>query len=91
VKVWVSIASAGANESPSYNVDATTDTGVGDRTINFTTDFSNLYYMTLTGGDANGIVKLDNRAVGSVRLQIYSDFASTKEDRQTSQAFLGDQ
>ena len=58
-KAWVSIASAGTNESPSYNVNATTDTGVGDRTINLTTALSGNrpaggYGFTRGGGDSFG-------------------------------------
>jgi hypothetical protein len=39
-KAWLSIAAAGTNESPSYNVNATTDTATGDRIINLTTALS---------------------------------------------------
>ena len=91
-KAWVSITAAGANESPVYNCDATTDTGTGDRTINFTTDFSSEVYICISslivdGGDHDSF---DTRAVGSVQHTTRATSESAS-DRATTCAFYGDQ
>lgn len=80
-KVWCHITAAGALSSPDYGVSTVTDTGTGDRTINYTTSFSSAIYAPVSGGDVNGVQKIDSLAVGSCRVQIYSDLASTLDDR----------
>ena len=91
-KAWVSITAAGANESPVYNCDATTDTGTGDRQINFTTDFSTNVYICISSliVDGGAHDSFDTRAVGSVQHTTRATNESAS-DRATTCAFYGDQ
>ena len=91
-KAWVSITAAGANESPVYNCDATTDTGTGDRQINFTTDFSTNVYICISSliVDGGAHDSFDTRAVGSVQHTTRATSESAS-DRATTCAFYGDQ
>jgi len=91
-KAWVSITAAGANESPTYNVDATTDTGTGDRQINFTTDFSTNVYICISSliVDGGAHDSFDTRAVGSVQHTTRAT-SESQSDRATTCAFYGDQ
>jgi len=91
-KAWVSITAAGANEAPVYNCDATTDTGTGDRQINFTTDFSTNVYICISSliVDGGAHDSFDTRAVGSVQHTTRGTNESLA-DRATTCAFYGDQ
>ena len=67
-KGWCRITTAGVLESPSHNVASITDTGTGDRTIVWDTDFSTSVY-TVAGDlaqELDGHHRVHTFAVGSV-------------------------
>ena len=92
-KCWCVITSAGAIESPSYNVASIDDNSTGNRDINFTTDFSSNVYATaaiiMMPADDISIVRVSGIAAGAVNIQISN--ASGVIDIRTSQAIFGDQ
>jgi hypothetical protein len=97
-KGWCRIAGSGAivgstSYPNSYNIATITDSGTGDRTINWDTDFSNTNYsMTLAWGDntSQGYASFITYATGSVRLIVALN-AGGNADTITSQAAFGDQ
>ena len=89
------ITSAGSLESPSYNIASITDTGAGDRTIVWDTDFSTAVYTVVTGlaqslSDFSEI-RQTTFAVGSVLHQIVDEAFASMIDAATSVAAYGDQ
>jgi hypothetical protein len=94
-KAWCGITLAGALETPSYNIDSVTDTGTGDRTIVFDTDFSTVVY-----GAGHAFVDLPSlagfqynfgaQAVGGIQLAIWNE-GDTATDVPSLQVFFGDQ
>jgi len=91
-KAWCSILAAGTLESPSYNVTSVTDTGTGDRTIVWATDFSGAVYVMAASvmQDTEVFPHFDSLAVGSVRHAI-TNSSSTLVDIATAVAAFGDQ
>ena len=53
IKGWVNFDEAAAVDS-SFNVSSITDTGVGNWTVNWLTDFSSALYVVVTASDASG-------------------------------------
>jgi len=95
-KAYVVINAAGAIEAArgEYNVASVTDTGTGNRTIVFDTDFADLGYTAVAAATALAATHIffDTPAVGSYRLETGNNATSpSATDRQTSQAFFGDQ
>ena len=92
-KVFAYITGAGALNSPSYGVSSVTDTGTGDRTINFTTSFSSAVFTPVSGSpDAVSTahkITYSSFAVGSVRLRVY-DGVPALVDVETATAIYGD-
>ena len=90
-KAWGRITDAGANEAPIYGLDATTDTGTGDRTINFSTAFSTAVYAALATTTRGSVAHnlFDTFATDSVRLRIY-DSTPSIADYSHAVAFFGD-
>ena len=72
VKSWVSIIADGTRQSPYYNVATVTDSGTGNRVINFTVDHSSIIYTTLDSIREDGTeghkMNTDTFAVGSYRI-----------------------
>lgn len=90
------ISDAGLLETPNYNITSIADTGTGDRTIDWATDFSTSdVYVPIaatasTGTDIRKILQ-DTYAVGSVTHRIQNDAASALIDMHTAVAAFGDQ
>jgi len=80
-KAWCHIAAAGTLSSPSYNVASVTDTGTGDRTIVWDTDFSSAVYAVVNA-TAQGLT--DNR-----NFQDYRNFAAGSIQHKTNDAATG--
>ena len=92
-KVWCNITAAGALGSPDYNVSSVTDTGTGDRTINFTVSFSGTVYSptsTLSNEGDHMHPAYRNIATGSVRF-IVADASADKQDIISFNTIHGDQ
>lgn len=94
-KLHVSWDNAGSIVT-SYNVTSVTDTGAGDWTPNFTTNFSSAFYVAVASGGYAGpvlIYSLANKAAGSIQVIAWSS-AAVKTDPTTSHTHLvcfGDQ
>ena len=97
-KAWCHIAAdgtiSGSTSYPnSYNIASITDTGTGDRTINWATDFSQTVYAVAgSWGDntTDGYMSYITYAAGSIRLILALD-AGGNTDVITSQVAFGDQ
>jgi hypothetical protein len=92
-KAWCNITAAGALGSPDYNVSSVTDTGTGDRTINFTVSFSGTVYSpTSTLSNEGDHMHPAYRAIatGSVRF-IVMDSSAAKQDIISFNTIHGDQ
>jgi hypothetical protein len=92
-KAWCRIVAAGTLVSGSFNVASVTDTGTGNRTINWDTDFADANYTVFTSAAA-GVFQFyptDTFATGSVRMLTYDEDASTLEDGATSTVAFGEQ
>ena len=97
-KGWCHIAAdgtiSGSTAYPnSYNIDTITDTGTGDRTIVWDTDFSQTVYAVAgSWGDntTDGYMSYITYAAGSIRLILALD-AGGNTDVITSQVAFGDQ
>ena len=96
-KGWCQITAAGALGTPDYNISTVTDTGVGNRTINFSVAFSSAVYAASysMGQSACAILTTNVFATGSVGLIMYvigslGDCA-TEADAINSCVFHGDQ
>ena len=74
------ITSAGAKRTPSYNVASITDTGTGDRTIVFDTDYAGTVFEAgacdSEGNSAERRLTYSSFAVGSVKFRIFNDSAA---------------
>ena len=93
-KGWCRITAAGAIESPDYNVASVTDTGTGNRTIVWDTDFSTNVYVVLTTSAAAsniGDVRTSAHAVGSVVVEVLNSGFTGLQDTNHSNAAFGDQ
>ena len=97
IKAYLKIDTAGLLVANSYNITSVTDTGVGDRTIVFNTDFSNANYAavaTNTDNIASGEQhpRFLSPAVGTIRL-VMTKTVSTFDlvDVASDQMFAGDQ
>jgi len=97
-KAWVSYNQSTPAIADSYNVDSVTDTGTGNFTVVFTTDFANALYsavgMAREGNDGGDLAYVspylsDTKAVGSMQFHTYHGglFDSTE----VNIAFFGDQ
>ena len=93
-KVWCRVEANGTLDQPDYNVASVTDTGTGDRIINYTIDFSEISY----GAVSSCAIDVDNGstpallayAVGSIRLLIKNS-VGTDIDEIGSVVICGDQ
>ena len=92
VRGYCRITDTGVLRSNSFNVTSVTDTGPGDRTIVWGTDFTNTNYAVLaTLGQASALfVDSDTWATGSVRHVIYTS-GIVFTDAETSVSAFGDQ
>ena len=101
-KVWGFIAGNGALSSPSYGISSVTDVGTGDRTINFSTNFSADVYsgtcIVFEDNDLGAYGTFHTPTVGTVKHIVRSmDNASgghqkgLVRDAATSIAIYGDQ
>ena len=94
-KGWCRITAVGALEAPDYNVDSVTDTGLGDRSIVWGTDFSTSVYTCVaqlaedTTASSQITIMFSSFAVGSVRHTIRA--AGALNDFTTSVHAMGDQ
>ena len=92
-KGWCHIAAAGTLNSPDYNVASVTDTGVGDRTVVWDTDFSTAVYAasgSQEGDDTHGLdFPSASYAVGSLRVVAY--LSGAKNDDVMTVSAHGDQ
>jgi hypothetical protein len=95
-KAYCEIAANGTIVAESYNVNAITDTGSGDRTVVWETDFSGTDYSSLCSLNLDttdvGLVIMDgaNQAAGSHRHICYNSGAGLS-DRATTVCAFGDQ
>ena len=98
-KAWCRILadgtiSGGTSLPNSYNIDTITDSGTGDRRVNFDTDFSSIHYSAVSSCsiDADNTVSasLLTYAVGSIRLLI-KNASSSEIDEIGSVGAWGDQ
>jgi len=97
-KVWCQITQNGSLASPDYGVASVTDTGTGDRTIVFTTDFSSIVYspqgivcgMSTT---SHGVEypAAAGFAVGSIQFDVINHEGDALADEVSSNAIFGDQ
>tara|TARA_R110000824_G_scaffold328079_1_gene514917 strand:- start:22 stop:555 length:534 start_codon:yes stop_codon:yes gene_type:complete len=93
-KAWVHITAAGTISAPDYNVASITDTGLGNRSIVWDTDFSSVIYSCVTTAwpSANDmLVKHDSAAVGSIRLLVIAESWASNADEPTTTVAHGDQ
>jgi hypothetical protein len=86
-KAWCHITPPGALTSGSYNIDSITDSGTGDRTVVFDTDFADTNYAVwsvVVGGDTTNMqVRVSaNKATGSVDADVYDTEADGVSDQQ---------
>jgi len=92
-KVWWSILADGTLSSPSYNVASVTDTGTGNRTVIFDTDFSSAIYAVFTAiystNDANFTSEYSGAAAGQVVIKLFE--GTTLVDQAHSGGAFGDQ
>lgn len=76
-RAWCQVAASGALGSPDFNVASITDTGTGDRTVVWDTDFATSVYAVAIAPDnttTNNIInnhEVDTYAAGSFRLRHY--------------------
>jgi hypothetical protein len=92
-KAWCHITAIGGLDSPDYNVSSVTDTGAGDRTINFTVSFSGSEYAATATVENEGDhmhPAYRSPATGAVRF-IVMDGSATKSDIISNNAIHGDQ
>jgi hypothetical protein len=93
VKGYVRIAADGASSAGGYNIASITDTGTGDRSIVWDTDFSDANYSVITGSTENNQSNTRHFtfATGSVRT-ITSNMAETSNvDQATASIAIGAQ
>ena len=97
-KAWCHIAADGtitgsADYEDAYNIASITDTGTGDRTVVWDTDFSQTTYTVVSSWGDNtvaGYASFLTYATGSVRIIIAAN-AGGNADAPTGQAAYGDQ
>ena len=93
-KAHVNILAAGGIDGTSFNTASVTDTGTGDRTWVFDTDFSaednQGESCTLARTAATGSVITNTRAAGSVQILVF-DASNSAFDCSSFQAAYGDQ
>lgn len=73
-KVWVDFNGTGVVAiNDSYNVTSITDNGVGDYTVNFSTDFATTSYAAFASHNngTNSLVAMKTKAVGSTRFETW--------------------
>ena len=96
-KVWARIKSDGTGTDADYNVADISDTGTGDRTVNYTTAFSSAddhaSLLTVGLGIADGVnIFWTTQNADSIRVYIRDSIASYGlEDRVCTLAVFGDQ
>jgi hypothetical protein len=96
-KAWCHIAAAGTLSSPDYNVASVTDTGAGDRTIVWDTDFSSAVYSCVSAGlglttyNHAVLIKHDAIATGSIQMLTKTYDGSGSQDAVSMTAAFGDQ
>jgi hypothetical protein len=92
-KAWWSILAAGTLSSPAYNIASVTDTGTGNRTVVFDTDFSSVIYAVFTAiystNDANHTSEYSGAAAGQVVIKCFE--GTTLVDQAHSGGAFGDQ
>ena len=78
--------------SPCHLVIAVTDTGTGQATVNFSTNFSNVNYCTVQSCEGGSyITSCTTIAVGSILLRCFNDAGSLQDPSTHFAAFFGDQ
>ena len=96
-KAHVSIAWQGTIELGSYNVDSITDTGTGDRTIVWDTDFSSDDYTVTASLSVHVEIAMQvaaehlSKAVGSIRVRVFDADSNALSDRRSAHSAFGDQ
>ena len=95
-KAWCHITPPGALTSGSYNIASITDSGTGDRTVVFDTDFADTNYAVwsvVAGGDTTNMqVRVSsNKATGSVDADVFDTEADAASDQQHFFGAFGDQ
>lgn len=97
-RAWGHITAAGILDSPSFNVSSVTDSGTGNRTIIWDTDFSTAIYSVVLGPETSPSLNhissdgLESYAVGSVVLKHYAGTGGTTlTDRACSFGAWGNQ
>lgn len=92
-KLWCRITTAGALESPDFNISSVDDDNTGDRTINFSLAFSTSVYSAPSGlaCDCDDVseIGMHTFATGSVDLDTWNN--GSKGDKATSTSGFGDQ
>ena len=92
-KAWCYIIADGTLQSPDYNLASVTDTGTGDRTLVWDTDFSSTVYVVVIGSDGDDGDKAEANA-GSLAVgtfQVRTSRAGTAADIRHFTAAFGDQ
>jgi len=93
-KGWGFITAVGALATPDYNIASVTDTGAGDRTVVWATDFSGSVYAVASATTEDNadhrVIKHQSFAAGSVVVQYLRDDGNA-EDHAHSIAAFGDQ
>ena len=94
-KGWGWITAAGGLSSGSYNVASVTDTGTGDRSVVWATDFGDALYVTLGAvvdqGYTNGQINESTKAACQVRLAVNDTESNALADFAHNFAAFGDQ
>ena len=96
-KAWCKINAAGALQTGDYNVASVTDSGTGDRTIVFDTDFADTNYVPLSHAYASTTLNIHPEhpvasfATGSVDLNMYDTEGNSADDRESTTVVFGDQ
>lgn len=93
-KAWCSISSTGSLESGDWQISTVTDTGTGDRTINYTTAFSGSTYAIASaciGEPSGGVATFQFRSRGTSSVQlVVKNPSNTGIDVASTQVFFGD-
>ena len=91
-KAWVSIDADGTLASPDYNIASITDTGTGDRDINFTTAMSGAVFAV--GGTSLGdavFFRNTGRTTADFRIEVMNSGNTGTADVASTHLVLGDQ
>ena len=94
-KAWVRINNDGSEVDGSYGIEDVNDTGTGDRTINFSTNFADTNYACVTGQIVNDTAAIGYMyltfAVDSVQLLVRNLDSDALADYASASVFYGEQ